>query len=84
MSYGKDERDVAKSIWQLPIPEFDPQNRLHCELSGLGAALVEEAAVFSVDPNVYFPTTRRRFRDALETSEAMNCASAIVSELIDL
>lgn len=84
MSYGKDERDIAKSIWQLPIPEFDPENSLHQELSELGAALAEEVAEFRVDPDVYFPTTRRRFRDALETSDAMQSASAIVSELVDL
>jgi hypothetical protein len=24
MSYGKDERDIHKHVWQLPIPKFDP------------------------------------------------------------
>ena len=53
---GKDERDIAKSVWQLPIPEFDPNQDLHRELADLGAALATEVQEFTVDQNVYFPS----------------------------
>ena len=26
MSYGKDERDIHKHVWELPIPAFDPDD----------------------------------------------------------
>jgi hypothetical protein len=39
MAYGKDERHIAKSIWELPIPEFDPNDRIHSELADLGGTL---------------------------------------------
>src|SRR4029077_327707 len=43
MSYGKDQRDFDKHIWQLPIPLYDPTDDLHTRLSARGAEL--EAAI---------------------------------------
>lgn len=71
MSYGKDERDVAKHVWKLPIPEFDPGSDLHREISQIGRDLSTLAADFKVASNVYFPTTRRRFREWLQSTSEM-------------
>jgi hypothetical protein len=35
MSYGKDERDIDKSVWKLPIPIFDPSDETHTEIAYL-------------------------------------------------
>ncbi len=71
MSYGKDERDVAKHVWKLPIPEYDPESDLHRELSQIGRDLSALAADFKVASDTYFPTTRRRFREALDSTPEM-------------
>ena len=37
-------RDLQKHLWKLPIPEFDPDNSLHAEVSAAGEAAAEGAA----------------------------------------
>ena len=37
-------RDLEKHLWKLPIPEFDPDNPLHPEVSAAGEAAAEGAA----------------------------------------
>ncbi len=82
MSYGKDERDVAKSVWKLPIPEFDAEDARHAELATLGAYAEMTASQYSIDPDVYFPTTRRRFRAKLEADAAIKRIDDLVLELL--
>lgn len=65
MSYGKDERDVHKHVWKLPIPEFDPATPALARLSELGASAERLAEEVEVDPGLHFATTRRRIRDHL-------------------
>ena len=65
MSYGKDERDIHKHVWQLPIPEFDLANKVHQRISELGTALEKVAARFEVDDELHFAATRRHIRDVL-------------------
>jgi hypothetical protein len=67
MSYGKDERDIAKHIWQLPIPEFDSADRSHIALAKLGREAQTAMDVLPVDEGLHFSATRRRFRESLET-----------------
>ncbi|ESZ04820.1 hypothetical protein [Mesorhizobium sp. L48C026A00] len=38
MTYGKDERDIAKHVWEVPIPRFDVENPIHRRLTELGKA----------------------------------------------
>ncbi|MFP1662932.1 hypothetical protein ACLCDR_15940 [Streptomyces cavourensis] len=38
VSYGKDERDIDKAVWELPIPDFDPADAKHVRLAELGEA----------------------------------------------
>jgi hypothetical protein len=65
MSYGKDERDIHKRVWELPIPEFDRTNKVHQRISELGRALEKVAARFEVDDELHFAATRRHIRDVL-------------------
>ena len=37
-------RDLQKHLWKLPIPEFDPGNALHVDVSDAGRAAVGSAA----------------------------------------
>ena len=37
-------RDLQKHLWKLPIPEFDPANGLHVEVSEAGRAAADGAA----------------------------------------
>jgi len=65
MSYGKDERDIHKHVWELPIPKFDVSNRVHLRVSELGSALERTAAKFEVNDDLHFAATRRHIRDVL-------------------
>jgi hypothetical protein len=70
MSYGKDERDIHKHVWELPIPMFDPSDRIHRRLAELGAALEEVVAAFKVNESLHFAATRRHIREfVMETAE---------------
>ncbi len=82
MAYGKDERHVAKSIWQLPIPEFDDSDPTHLELALLGSELETIAKEISIDSSLYFPATRRKFRTQLEAEPQMARTNEIVFDLL--
>jgi hypothetical protein len=65
MSYGKDERDIHKHVWELPIPVFDPRNVIHRRIAELGASAEKLIAQYEVDPSIHFAATRRHIRDVL-------------------
>jgi len=65
MSYGKDERDIHKHVWELLIPMFDSSNDIHRRLAELGAALEKVVAAFKVDESNHFAATRRHIRDVV-------------------
>jgi hypothetical protein len=66
MSYGKDERDIHKAPWELPIPTFDEANATHARLSQLGAAAEQITALLTINPELHFSATRRHIRQSLE------------------
>ena len=71
MSYGKDERDVHKHVWKLPIPEYDGDRETLRRLSELGRIASVVAARVVVDTELHFAASRRRIRKALaEHSDA--------------
>ena len=82
MSYGKDERDIHKAPWELPIPTFDPANIVHSRLAELGAAVERTSAAFQIVPDLHFAATRRHFRRAIEMTEEGEEINEIVYELI--
>lgn len=83
MSYGKDERDIHKHIWELPIPEFDSTNDVHRQISSLAAFLERKIADgFRPNETVYFAATRRHIRDfIMHTSEGLEL-NELVLDLI--
>ena len=49
MSYGKDERDIHKHVWQLSIQIYDKKYSTHARLVELGRQAEAIAAAFHVD-----------------------------------
>lgn len=82
MSYGKDERDIHKHVWELPIPSFDEANPIHKRLSELGAAAEQIAATFAINPDLHFAATRRHIRQLIEGTPEGREINDIVYELI--
>jgi hypothetical protein len=82
MSYGKDERHVDKHLWQLPIPDFDPEDDTHRELVTLSSTVTQAVNAGEVDANLHFAATRRRIRQEIEASESGKRISKIVTELL--
>lgn len=81
MSYGKDERDIDKSVWKLPIPAFDPDNEIHTEIAALARQFAEEVAAqtFTTDN---FVTIRRGVRAYIATSDPGQKLDRLVADLL--
>ena len=82
MSYGKDERDIHKAPWELPIPLFDAENAVHARLSQLASAAERTAAAFTINPDLHFAATRRHIRQVIEASLEGREIDELVYELI--
>jgi hypothetical protein len=82
MSYGKDERDFHKHIWQLPVPLYDESDDLHTRLCARGVEL--EAVIAKIDPvpGRHFAATRRDIRNIIAESEAGQDVESLVEELL--
>lgn len=61
MSYGKDERDIDKAVWKLPIPAFDYTDSLHTEIAEVSKTLTADLAERQWRSN-YFVTIRQDVR----------------------
>jgi hypothetical protein len=82
MSYGKDERDIHKHFWELPIPSFDPTNSNHARLSSLGAEAEQISLLFPIDENLHFAATRRHIRQHILGTVQGQEINELVFELI--
>lgn len=82
MSYGKDERDIDKHVWELPIPLYDPSDSVHQRLSVLGRQEAEAVAALNLDENTYFVTLRQRVREILAARSDASEAADLVTELL--
>ena len=58
MSYGKDERDIDKHVWKLPIPTYDPTDETHREIARLSGELAAE--ITSQTPRTSTISTTRK------------------------
>jgi len=83
MSYGKDERDIDKAIWKLPIPLYDAGNDQHARLRELGAAEQERVQSMGINESANFVTLRRRIRETLALSPNAEELDQLVTELLD-
>lgn len=81
MSYGKDERDIDKSVWKLPIPLFDPKDEIHTEIAVLAEALTTEVAETTFSSR-NFVTMRRSVRSHLLESTDGRKLDRLVAELL--
>jgi len=82
MSYGKDERDIHKHVWELPIEHFDHNNDVHKRISALGAALEKLVLTFKIDETLHFAATRRHIRDfSMGTPEGLELNDLVASML---
>jgi len=61
MSYGKDERDIDKNVWKLPIPQFDPDDDQHVLIANSAKDLTREIAQLEFTSK-YFVTIRKNIR----------------------
>jgi hypothetical protein len=84
MSYGKDERDIDKAVWRLPIPLYDPANEQHRRLAELGRRAEAEIAALELDEDKHFPSLRRQIREHLSNSPTGQHIDALVDNLLTL
>jgi SAM-dependent methyltransferase len=82
MSYGKDERDIAKHIFEVPIPTFDPANAQHARLSVLGAQAEELVAGYTLSLDIHFAAVRRHIREYIEETDIGKEIDELVYELL--
>jgi len=82
MSYGKDERDVDKHLWKLPIPRFDETDPQHRRLADLGQACAEHVKTLDLDEGGIFVTLRRKVRSALAAHPPAVEANTLVVDLL--
>lgn len=82
MSYGKDERDIDKSIWKMPIPIYDPANPTHARLSELGRLEAELITELDLDEQANYITLRRQARQALAAGDYAREIEDLVIDLI--
>lgn len=65
MSYGKDERDIDKHVWKLPIPLYDSSNEVHVRLATLGGYEATLVAGLELAESKGFVKLRQVVRKAL-------------------
>jgi hypothetical protein len=82
MSYGKDERDIHKHVWQLSIQIYDKKYSTHARLVELGRQAEAIAAAFHVDSGLHFAATRRHIREILEASAVGAEIAEMVKEML--
>jgi hypothetical protein len=82
MSYGKDERDIDKNLWRLPIPEFDPEHALHAQLAALGSEVEAEVGALALDTSKSFVILRRQIRRFLQQNPKAQRIEKLVVELL--
>jgi hypothetical protein len=82
MSYGKDERDIDKRVWKLPIPLYDSANATHQRLSELGHQEAQLVAALDINEKGNFVTLRQDAREALAAGSSAAEVTDIVTEML--
>ncbi|MFI6466717.1 N-6 DNA methylase [Streptomyces sp. NPDC050538] len=82
MSYGKDERDIDKAVWELPIPNFDRTDSKHVRISEIGEMEAGRIAELKFDENSSYIQIRRALRDFLLSSPDAEELDLLVTELL--
>jgi hypothetical protein len=82
MSYGKDERDIDKHVWKLPIPLYDPADAVHQRLSELGRHEAQLVTALNLDERGNYVILRQHVRQALAVGSSAEEVTEIVTELL--
>ncbi|MDQ1018847.1 hypothetical protein [Streptomyces afghaniensis] len=82
MSYGKDERDIDKAVWELPIPAFDPTDAKHARIAEIGEAEAQRIAELKFDDSKSYIQIRRTLRAFLLSSPDAEELDLLVTELL--
>lgn len=82
MSYGKDERDIDKHIWKLPIPPYNSAKPAHQRLVELGRQEAKLVKELDLDEDANFVVLRRQVRTALAAGTHAEEIAEIVTELL--
>lgn len=82
MSYGKDERDIDKAVWRLPIPLYDPNDDQHRTLAELGRRAEDEIGALDIDEGKHFASLRRQIRKHLADSPIGQRIDGLVDGLL--
>jgi SAM-dependent methyltransferase len=77
-------RDFDKVMFELPIPRFDPANRLHRRLAQAAERAKRVAAAVPLREGEYFVRARQRIREALREDGVAQQIDALVAELLRL
>jgi BarA-like signal transduction histidine kinase len=77
-------RHFDKVMLSLPIPRFDPANRLHRRLAQAAERAERVAAAVPLREGEYFVRTRQRIREALREDGVAQQIDALVAELLRL
>ena len=82
MSYGKDERDIHKHVWELPIPRFDAANSTHQRVVVLARTIEVKVAEFRTKDELHFAAVRRHIREMIEATPEGVELNDIVYEML--
>ncbi|WP_445284508.1 N-6 DNA methylase [Streptomyces sp. DSM 118148] len=82
MSYGKDERDIDKAVWELPIPAFDPADPKHARIAEIGEAEAQRIAELKFEEGKSYIQLRRALRDFLLSSPDAEELDQLVTEML--
>lgn len=82
MSYGKDERDIHKHVWQLPVPKYDGADPTHRRIVEIARHLEETVAAFAVDADLHFAASRRHIREVLGATTEAQELDDLISEML--
>ena len=76
-------RDFDKVIFNLPIPRFDPKNKLHGSLAKAAAVAEKVAATVELPEGVKFQRARGLVRSALTAAGVAKRIDDLVTRLLD-
>ncbi|MFY1615890.1 N-6 DNA methylase [Micromonospora sp. WMMD736] len=82
MSYGKDERDIDKHVWKLPIQRYDDGIAVHKRLAELGQQQSETVAGLHLTEGANFVALRRIVRAELARHPATPEIETVVMEML--
>jgi hypothetical protein len=80
MSYGKDERDIHKHVWEMPIEEFDETKASHARLAMLGERATTLANETVITSGLHFSAQRRQIRKAIAAADLAEEIDQLVFE----